>query len=78
MALGMEAGLGQGDVVLDGDPAPTPRKDHSSPHFSGHVCCYQTVAHLSYCSALTDDAINHKSQRNVVTHLRCDGIFNDS
>ena len=26
MALGMEVGLGQGRIVLDGDPAPLPQK----------------------------------------------------
>jgi len=52
MPLGTEVGLGPGDIVLDGDPAP-PRKvaDHT-PHFSAHVCCGQTVAHLSNCWAL--------------------------
>jgi len=37
MPLGTEVGLGPGDVVLDGDPAP-PKKGHS-PHFSIHVYC---------------------------------------
>ena len=27
-------------------------KGHSSPHFSAHVCCGQTVAHLSNCWAV--------------------------
>ena len=31
MSLGMEVGLGPGDVVFDGDPAP-PRKEGHSPH----------------------------------------------
>jgi len=26
MALGVEVGLGPGDIVLDGDPAPPPKK----------------------------------------------------
>jgi len=48
MPLGMEAGLGPGDTVLDGDPAP--RKGHSnvtnwlwnsSAHFLAHVYCGQ-------------------------------------
>jgi len=43
-----EAGLGPGDIMLDGDPAPLTRKGHS-PQFSAHVCCGQTVVHLSYC-----------------------------
>jgi len=31
MPLGMEVGLGPGHIVLDGDPAPPPRKGHGSP-----------------------------------------------
>ena len=43
MPLGTEVGLGPGDTVLDGDPAP-PKKRHSSPpRFSGHVYCGQTA-----------------------------------
>jgi len=33
MALGMEAGLGPGHIVLDGDPAPLPRKVGTTPNF---------------------------------------------
>jgi len=33
MPLGTEVGLGPGDIVLDGDPAPTPKKGHSPPIF---------------------------------------------
>jgi len=33
MPLGTDVGLGLGDIVLDGDPAP-PWKGHSRPHFS--------------------------------------------
>jgi len=47
MPLGTEVGLGPGDIVLDRDPAPA-IKEHS-PHFSAHVYCGQTDAHLSYC-----------------------------
>ena len=32
MPLGMEVGLGPGDFVLDGDPAPHQKKGHSTPH----------------------------------------------
>ena len=46
MPLGPEVGLGSGDIVLDGGPAPH-RKGHSSPHFSAHVYFSETVAHLS-------------------------------
>jgi len=48
MKLGTEVGLGTGHSVLDGDPAASLPKGHS-PHFSAHVYCAQTVAHLSYC-----------------------------
>jgi len=42
--------LGPSDIVLDGDPAELPHiKGHSSPHFSAHVYCGQTVVHLSNC-----------------------------
>ena len=33
MPLGMEVGLGPGDIVLDRDPAPSPQKGHSYPNF---------------------------------------------
>jgi len=35
MPLGMEVGLGPGDIVLDWDPALLPRKGHSSPPLFG-------------------------------------------
>jgi len=38
MSLGMEQGLGPGDFVLDGDPAP------GAPKFLAHVYCGQTAA----------------------------------
>jgi len=49
MPLGTEVDLGQGDFVLDGDPAPPKRG--TAPNFRP-VYCGQTVAHLSYCWAL--------------------------
>jgi len=33
MVLGMEVGLGPGHIVLDGDPAPPPKKQGHNPHF---------------------------------------------
>jgi len=39
MSLGTEVGLGQGDIVLDGDPASRPKNGHSSPHVSTDVYC---------------------------------------
>jgi len=39
MPLGMELGLGPGDFVLDGDPAPLPKRGWAEPppQFSAHV-----------------------------------------
>jgi len=51
MKLGIEVGLDPGHIVLDGDPAAS-RMGHSTPLFSAHVYCGQTVAHLSYYWAL--------------------------
>ena len=43
--LGTEVGLSPGDlVVLDGDPAPFPKKGPESSQFSAHVYCGQTAA----------------------------------
>ena len=36
MSLGMEVGLGPGDIVLDGDPAPPRKGAQQLPHFSAH------------------------------------------
>jgi len=44
----MEVGLGPSRIVLDADPDPPRKKEHNSPHFSAHVYCDQTDAHLSY------------------------------
>jgi len=37
MPLGMEVGLHPSDIVLDGDPAPLPKKKAEHPQFSAHV-----------------------------------------
>jgi len=42
MPLGMEVGFSPGDFVLDGDPAPFPKRGRS-PQFSAHVYCGQTA-----------------------------------
>jgi len=42
MKLGMRVGLGPGHIVLDGDPAPSP-KSGQSPQFSAHISCGQTA-----------------------------------
>jgi len=46
MPLGEKVGLDPSDIVLDGDPAPLPRKGAEPPIFaaSAHVCCGQTAA----------------------------------
>ena len=54
MPLGMEVGLGPGDIVLDRDPAiPTERATNRvqclRTQTAAHVCCDETVAHLSHC-----------------------------
>jgi len=41
MPLGRELGFGPSDIVLDGYPAPLPRKADRAPQFSAHVCCAQ-------------------------------------
>ena len=38
----MEVGRSPGDFVLDGDPAPSPKRG-SNPKFSAHVYCGQTA-----------------------------------
>jgi len=40
--LGTEVGLGPGNIVLDGDPAPLPKKGTES-QFLAHVYCGQTA-----------------------------------
>jgi len=52
--LGTEIGLSPGDIVLDGDWTQLPPMERGTapPHFSAHIYCGQTVAHLSYCWAL--------------------------
>ena len=43
LLLGMEVGLSPGHIVLDGNPAPHPKRGHRASPFSAHVCCGQTV-----------------------------------
>jgi len=42
MPVGREIGLSSSDIVLDGNPAPLPKKGRS-PQFSAHVYCGQTA-----------------------------------
>ena len=48
-AVATAVDLGPGHIMLDGSGDPAPRKGAQQPPFSTHVCCGQTVAHLSYC-----------------------------
>jgi len=43
MPVGMEVGVSSGDFVLDGVPAPCPKRGQSPPKFSVHVYCGQTA-----------------------------------
>jgi len=54
MPLVMEVGLGPGNTVLDGDPAPPSPKGHVRSPLFDRVYCGQMVAHLSYCWALVN------------------------
>jgi len=44
MAFGMEAGLSPSHIVLDGDPAPLPKKGTEPHQFSAHFYCRQMAA----------------------------------
>jgi len=41
MPLGMEVGLGPGDIALGRDPTPSPKG--TQPPIFGHVCCGHTA-----------------------------------
>jgi len=43
MKLGTQVGLGPGNIVLDGDPAPLPQRG-TAPQFSAHIYCGQIAA----------------------------------
>ena len=49
-----EVGLGPGDIVLDGDPAPPLRKGHSSPPLFGPCLLWPNVAKRSPISATAE------------------------
>ena len=53
MPFDTEVGLGPGDIVLEWDPALPHGMGHSRPpHFSAHVYCAQTVAHINTAELL--------------------------
>jgi len=66
----MEMGLGPGDIMSDGDPAPPHGKGHSNPHFSANVYCGETVAHLSNCWALSS-VYNSRNLRHITLIFHC-------
>ena len=43
MVLGMMLDLSPGDFVLDGDPAPSPKRGGPPPQFLAHFYCRQTA-----------------------------------
>jgi len=43
MPFGMDIGLSPGDVVLDGDPAPSTPIGGTAANFLVPVCCFQTT-----------------------------------
>ena len=50
MPLGTEVGLNPSDIVLEGDPAPLPKRGHN-PQFSVHVYCGQTAGWIKIAQA---------------------------
>jgi len=44
MKLGMQVGLGPGQIALDGDKALPPPKGGGVPQFSTYICCGQMAA----------------------------------
>jgi len=58
MALGTELGLGPGQVVLDSDPAPPPRKGVQQPPLFGPGLLWPNGRHLSNCTEQLIACIN--------------------
>jgi len=63
MSLDMELGLGLGDFVLDGKPAPAPQRGGGrAPQIFGHVYCGQTAVWMKLVlgmvvGLITDDFV---------------------
>ena len=55
MPLGMELGLGPGDCVLDGDPAPLPQNGIRAPKFSADDYCGQTAGWIKMVLGMETD-----------------------
>jgi len=59
MPLSMEVGLGPGDFVFDGDPAP-PEKGHTHPtQFLAHVNCGQTTGWIMNFTSVPSGIMIH-------------------
>ena len=56
MPHAMEVGLGPGDFMLDGDPAPLPKRGRIEPPiFSAHVYCGQTAGRIKIALGMAVD-----------------------
>jgi len=51
MKLGMQVGLGTGQIVLGGDPAAPPQRGTAPPQFSAHICCGQMDQDVTWYGA---------------------------
>jgi len=65
MPLGMEVGLSAGDFVLDGDPAPLPKKGRSPPIFGPCLlwpngCMDQDALGMEAGLGLRDIVLDHR------------------
>ena len=58
MNLGTQVGLGPGHIVLDGDPAPLPKKGRS-PQFSAHFYCGQTAGWIKMALGMDGPRSRH-------------------
>jgi len=61
MPLGMEVGLGPGDIVLDGGPAPPPPKAHT-PNFRP----MSTAAKWSPISVSVINSVGHTDNNRII------------
>jgi len=58
--LATDIGLGPGDIVLDGDPAPPPRKGRSSAPLFGPSLLWSRLPILATAELLLMDKTNRK------------------
>jgi len=68
MPLGTEVGLGPGDIVLDGDPAPPRKWAHQSPPTFRPIACSGTVAiSAGYANAAGSTAVKVRGRTVYIT-----------